>query len=197
MLRQFTHLKNRLEPYLTHHSITGVVAQGHPLMRPMFLEFPTDKTTWFLDQQYMFGPDLLVAPVFGDSNVEYYVPSGTWTNVLTGKDVVGPAWVSEEHTMQTLPLLLRPGAVMVIGKKGHSVLDSIHDQGFSVVLSRHTDQKQTMTVQTRKGEIKVDIEPTANGVKVASKGDFEVVVLGERGLEKGIVAENGVATVSW
>jgi alpha-D-xyloside xylohydrolase len=82
--RTFTRLKHRLMPYLfraaeqAHHA-------GTPVMRAMLLEFPDDPTCLPLDRQYMLGDDLLVAPVLAEEGgVEYYVPAGTWTNVLTG-----------------------------------------------------------------------------------------------------------------
>ena len=62
----------------------------------MLLEFPEDPGTHSLDRQYMLGADLLVAPVFSeDGTVEYYVPEGTWTNVITGERVSGPGWRRE------------------------------------------------------------------------------------------------------
>lgn len=61
----------------------------------------------------MLGDDLLVPPVFtDDGTVEYYVPEGTWTNVLTGARITGPRWVREQHGFPPLPLLARPDSVM-------------------------------------------------------------------------------------
>lgn len=113
--RQFTLLKHRLMPYLY-----GVAAEAHrtgvPVMRPMLVEFPEDPATRTLDRQYMLGPDLLVAPVFSaDGEVEFYVPEGTWTSLLTGESVTGPAWHHETHGFDSLPLLVRPGAVLPWG----------------------------------------------------------------------------------
>ncbi|MFG2669576.1 alpha-xylosidase [Streptomyces sp. NPDC048445] len=113
--RAFTLLKHRLMPYLY-----GVAATAHrtgvPMMRPMLLEFPDDPTTRMLDRQYMLGPDLLVAPVFTeDGQVEYYVPEGTWTSLLTGETVTGPVWRHETHGFDSLPVLVRPGAVLPWG----------------------------------------------------------------------------------
>ncbi|WP_328535706.1 alpha-xylosidase [Streptomyces sp. NBC_00344] len=110
--RQFTLLKHRLMPYLY-----GVAAEAHrtgvPVMRPMLLEFPEDPNTRPLDRQYMLGPDLLVAPVFtADGDVEYYVPEGTWTHLLTGEKVTGPVWRHETHGFDSLPLYVRPGTVL-------------------------------------------------------------------------------------
>jgi alpha-glucosidase (family GH31 glycosyl hydrolase) len=61
ILSKFVKLKGTLEPYLTTISINDAVGQGHPLVRPLFLEYPEDPNTWHLDQQYMLGSSLLVA----------------------------------------------------------------------------------------------------------------------------------------
>jgi alpha-D-xyloside xylohydrolase len=66
----------------------------------------------------MFGPDLLVAPVFSvDGVVDYYVPAGRWVSLLTGEPVQGPGWRRETHGFDSLPLLVRPGAVVPIGAR--------------------------------------------------------------------------------
>jgi alpha-D-xyloside xylohydrolase len=113
--RKFTLLKHRLMPYLY-----GAAAEAHrdgvPLMRPMLLEFPEDPTSRTLDRQYMLGPDLLVAPVFTEGgDVEFYLPAGTWTHLLTGEQVQGPCWRRENHGFDSLPLYVRPGAVLPLG----------------------------------------------------------------------------------
>jgi alpha-D-xyloside xylohydrolase len=86
------------------------------MMRAMVLEFPDDPGCAHLERQYMLGPDLLVAPVFSDGgDVSYYVPDGTWTHFLTGRTVTGPRWVRERHGFLSVPLLVRPGAVIPVG----------------------------------------------------------------------------------
>ncbi|MEV5607551.1 alpha-xylosidase [Streptomyces sp. NPDC052225] len=113
--RKFTLLKHRLMPYL-YGTAAEARATGVPLMRPMLLEFPADPTARALDRQYMLGPDLLVAPVFSaEGDVEYYLPAGTWTHLLTGERVQGPAWRSERHGFDSLPLYVREGAVLPLG----------------------------------------------------------------------------------
>ncbi|RAG80899.1 alpha-xylosidase [Streptacidiphilus pinicola] len=113
--RAFTLLKHRLAPYL-HRAAQQAHATGVPAMRAMVLEFPDDPAVATLDRQYLLGDDLLVAPVFTyDGTVDYYVPEGTWTNVLTGDQVTGPRWVREQHGFHTLPLLARPDSVIPFG----------------------------------------------------------------------------------
>ena len=87
-----------------------VTAHGLPMMRPMLLEFPEDPTAWFLDQQYMLGPDLLVAPVLSASGeVIFYLPDGKWRNYFTDEIVQGGRWFTEKHGFTTLPLYARGG----------------------------------------------------------------------------------------
>ncbi|MEU1445936.1 MULTISPECIES: alpha-xylosidase [Streptomyces] len=112
--REFTLLKHRLAPYL-QRAAQQAHTTGVPVMRAMLLEFPDDPAAATLDRQYMLGDDLLVAPVLtDDGTVEYYVPEGTWTNVLTGAQVTGPRWARERHGFHTLPLLARPDSVIAL-----------------------------------------------------------------------------------
>lgn len=116
--RKFAHLKQKLMPYLMD-TMRGVNASGTPMMRAMLVEFPEDRTCWTLDQQYMFGPDLLVAPVFNaHGSVEFYLPAGTWTNFFTGESIDGGRWVTETHSFDSLPLYVRAGSPLLdlIGK---------------------------------------------------------------------------------
>lgn len=110
--RRFTRLKHRLMPYL-YAAAVEAHETGVPVMRPMLLEFPDDPACRTLDRQYMLGPDLLVAPVMTPGGeVEVYVPEGTWTHLLTGDTVTGPRWRRETHAPDSLPLYVRPGAVL-------------------------------------------------------------------------------------
>ncbi|MET7749711.1 alpha-xylosidase [Micromonospora sp. NPDC005367] len=117
VLRHFTRLKMSLMPYLA-----AVAEEAHrdgvPMMRPMVLEFPDDPAAAYLDRQYMLGPDVLVAPVMSaDGEVTFYVPAGTWTHLVTGEQLTGPAWFTEKHEFDSLPVLARPGAVIPFGNR--------------------------------------------------------------------------------
>jgi alpha-D-xyloside xylohydrolase len=115
--RLFARLKMRLMPYL-YQAGAEAATTGIPLMRPMALEFPDDPAAAYLDRQYMLGPDLLVAPVFSESGeVEFYLPRGTWTHLLTGEEVEGGGWRRETHDVRSLPLYVRPGAVLPWGAR--------------------------------------------------------------------------------
>lgn len=116
VVRKFTRLKCRLMPYL-YGAAVEAHEHGTPMMRPMMLEFPDDPACDTLDRQYMMGESLLVAPVFhADSHVDYYLPDGQWTSLLDGRKVQGGHWQRETHDFLSLPLMVRPGTVLPMGK---------------------------------------------------------------------------------
>ncbi len=136
VLRAFTHLKYRLMPYLFGAAVTAH-RTGLPVMRPMIMEFPSDPAAVHLERQYLLGGDLLVAPVFSaDGEVTYYVPEGRWTHYLSGTVVEGPGWVTETHGFDSVPLLVRPGAVIPVGARqdrpDYDYRDGVTLQLFSV-----------------------------------------------------------------
>jgi alpha-D-xyloside xylohydrolase len=115
--RRFVRLKHRLMPYLYRAAVIAR-ERGTPMMRPMVLAFPDDPACAYLDRQYMLGADLLVAPVLSaDGVVDYYVPAGRWISLLAGEPVDGPGWRRETHGYDSLPLLIRPGAVLPVGAR--------------------------------------------------------------------------------
>lgn len=115
VLRHFTRLKCRLMPYLW--SVAREAAEhGIPMMRAMLLEFPDDPGCDCLDRQYMLGGALLVAPVFSDNGpVDYYLPAGRWTHLLSGAKREGGRWHRETFDYFSLPLYVRAGSILPIG----------------------------------------------------------------------------------
>ena len=142
--REFTRLKHRLMPYLYAAAVMAR-DEGTPVMRAMLVEFPDDPTAHHLDRQYLLGPDLLVAPVFShDGRVEYYVPDGKWTHLLTGAEVSGPGWHREVHPMGSLPLLVRPGSVVATGAD-ETRPDYAYADGVILRVTRPVDGQRTVT----------------------------------------------------
>ena len=136
VLRHFTRLKCRLMPYLFAAAVEAH-EQGIPMLRPMMMEFPEDLTAQMLDRQYMLGENLLVAPVFTKSGeVAYYLPGGAWVNLLNDRVVTGASWHKEQHGFLSLPLLVRPNAVIPLGavdsRPDYDYLDGLTLHAFSI-----------------------------------------------------------------
>ena len=85
-------------------------------MRPMVFEFMNDPAVPYLDQQYMLGDALLVAPVFREDKVaQYYLPEGTWTELLTGETKEGGRWFQGTYDYFSMPLYVRENSIVVRG----------------------------------------------------------------------------------
>ncbi len=82
---------------------------GSPVLRAMFYEFPEDGRCWEIDDQYMFGPDYLVAPVLrqGQTERDVYLPAGTWEDIHTGEVISGPVTVTRATPLDVMPVYRR------------------------------------------------------------------------------------------
>lgn len=84
--------------------------KGTPVMRPMFYEFPEDEECWELQEQYMFGDSLLVAPVVyeGEYEKEMYLPAGVeWIDANTGEEYQGGQTVVVDAPIEIIPVFRR------------------------------------------------------------------------------------------
>lgn len=115
VVRQFTQLKCRLMPYL-YPASSQAASHGTPVMRAMMLEFPEDPACDYLDRQYMLGDDLLVAPVLSEEgDVDFYLPQGRWTHLLSNEVAEGSRWHRQQHGFDSLPLYVRPNTLLALG----------------------------------------------------------------------------------
>ncbi|MET9537456.1 alpha-xylosidase [Streptomyces sp. NPDC006553] len=184
--RRFTRLKHRLMPYL-YGAATEAHATGVPVMRPMLLEFPEDPACRTLDRQYMLGPDLLVAPVLtSGGEAEVYLPAGDWTHLLTGESVTGPGWRRETHALDSLPLYVRPGAVLPLGADD-SRPDGDWLDGLTLLAAPGGAGTTRVTVPDHKGATAAvyEVTRTPEGVRATVSGTelpYGVRVLGAGGV---------------
>ncbi|KAF2491291.1 glycoside hydrolase family 31 protein [Lophium mytilinum] len=118
VLRSWVQLKRRLMPYLYAQAVESW-ANGWPIsLRAVALEFPDDPTAWQCDREFMVGSQILAAPVFTEEgDVQFYLPEGRWTNYWSGEVLQGSGWRKEQHGFLTLPLFVREGTVLVLGKE--------------------------------------------------------------------------------
>ena len=119
----FTNLKKELLPYLMYCAEVSHET-GIPVLRPMLLEFGTDdEMLKYIDQQYMLGPSLLVAPVFRDDGEgRCYLPDGKWISPLDGSSATGPVWIKRKYDYFSLPLYVRENSIIPICRNGEKIL---------------------------------------------------------------------------
>lgn len=111
ILSKYLFIRERLRPYI-RECMKAASESGAPVMRPLFYDFPEDKTCWEIEDSYMFGPDLLVSPVMsaGAMEREIYLPAGsTWTDAYTKKSYEGGQTITVPAPIDVIPVMVRDG----------------------------------------------------------------------------------------
>ena len=105
-------LRERLRPYL-HTQMELASRVGLPPMRPLFVDFPDDQQSWEVEDQFLFGPDLLVAPItaYGARSRAVYLPEGArWSDAWTGHRHDGGTWIDVHAPLDRIPVFARDEA---------------------------------------------------------------------------------------
>jgi alpha-D-xyloside xylohydrolase len=113
VFRSYAQLHQALFPYLDAAARTAHLT-GLPIMRDLFLAYPHDPNVYRLNDEYLLGPDLLVAPVItaGATSRLVYLPAGTWFDYWTGARLAGGRTVRVVAPLDRIPLLVRGGALI-------------------------------------------------------------------------------------
>jgi alpha-D-xyloside xylohydrolase len=86
------------------------------MLRAMPLEFPNDPAAAALDRQYMFGGNLLVAPIFNEEGIaEFYLPEGDWVDIISGETFTGKQFYTKQYSYMALPLLAKANSIIGYG----------------------------------------------------------------------------------
>ncbi len=118
--RRIVELKYRLMPYV-YAQARLASQEGHPMLRTLFFEYPEDPTSWFIEDQYLFGTDVLVAPLMEDSpDRNVYLPPGLWTDYQTGETYEGAGWHRIRAGEIPIVMLVRDGAAIPHIRLAHS-----------------------------------------------------------------------------
>jgi alpha-D-xyloside xylohydrolase len=108
IMKRYIFLREKIRPYV-RRLMQEAHEHGDPVIRPMLYEFPGDKACFGLSDQYMFGSDLLVAPVLeaGITERGVYLPlleAGRWIDVYTGTAYDGGQTITVPAPLEVIPL---------------------------------------------------------------------------------------------
>jgi hypothetical protein len=157
-------------PYLytaAHDACSG----GLPIMRPLVLDFPDDPRAYNLTDEYLFGRDILVAPVLEEGATEriVYLPAGAWVDFWTDTVYEGPRFLTVEAPLDVLPLFVRQGAIIPTGPDtSESLLDPLTLEiypGIAQSFTLYEDDGETTAYQTGGYvQTRFDVTPGAGAV---------------------------------
>ena len=167
--RRTVGLKYSLMPYIIAQAKDSS-AHGYPMLRTLFFEYPDDPTSWLIEDEYMFGSDLLVAPLIeeGDSR-KVYLPPGSWIDYQSGKVYSGARW----HQLTAGPI---PVILLV---KDHAVIPHIG-------LAQSTSEMNWNDVELR---VFSTDQSAATGLFALPQGNLQTLRL--MGSQSGFALQNG------
>ena len=128
---------------------------GIPIMRSMAVAFPHELQMTSVRDQYMFGPDLLVAPVITEDNHRTILfPSGVWTSLWDGKQVSGPANMKISVPLDEIPVYLKPGAAVLVQlSRGLRFGESMTSGRVNALVVTRPNGDETVSLLNAKGEV--------------------------------------------
>lgn len=188
IFRRYALLRARLNPYL--YSIAWETHEaGLPMLRPLLLEFPADPLAARVDDAYMLGSSLLVAPIFSDARqpVErvVYLPAGEWFDFWTDERLSGGRAITRTADLSTIPLYVRAGTILPLAPERMFIGD---------------DQPEMLTLEVYPGaenatRVIWDATGSATEVKLSQQASsWRLDLVGERELTWQIRwhSENGI-----
>ena len=105
-------LRYSLIPYIISEARLSLEIKK-PLIRPLVLEFSEDPGSQFIDDEYMLGGKILVAPIFNETGKRsVYIPTGKWVDFYDRKTMDGPNWIEVQEPITRIPLFVKGGTVL-------------------------------------------------------------------------------------
>ena len=148
------------------------------MLRTLFFEFPDDPTSWLIEDEYMFGSDLLVAPLFSsDPTRQMYLPPGEWVDYQTGRTYEGAKWHDIAAGEIPIVLLVRSGAVVP-----------------HLAVSQSTDQMDWKDIELR---VFGEVADTSVAYVTLPDGDLQQIRLTTTGSASRVENDPYAGRVSW
>lgn len=115
--RKYVELHYKFLPYI-YNLMYKCESTGLPVMRPLVLEFEDDPNVLNMNDEFMVGESLLVAPILmgGSTHRSVYLPKGVWYDYWTGEKIVGGSYFVKEAPLDVMPIYVKAGAVIPMMK---------------------------------------------------------------------------------
>jgi alpha-glucosidase len=132
--RKYLELRYRLMPYL-QTVVRECFDTGLPIMRALWLHYPDDPAAVARGDEYLWGRDILVAPVVarGATSRRLYLPRGPWIDFWTNEPVDGGREIDRPVDLETMPLYVRAGAILPLGSVKQYVGENVSEPASLVV----------------------------------------------------------------
>jgi alpha-glucosidase/alpha-D-xyloside xylohydrolase len=153
--RKYLDLRYRLLPYL-YSVVRESATTGMPIMRALWMHFPDDPKAVACGDQYLWGQNTLVAPVYekGATTRRIYLPKGAWYDFWTGERLEGGREITRQVDLETLPLYVRAGSLLPLGPVKQYV-----DEQVTTSLGFHLRRRRRVILALRRRRLLVQPPP--------------------------------------
>ncbi len=204
LVREAIDLRYRLLPYI-YAAFLRATETGAPVQRPLVFDHQYDAAVRDIDDEYLFGPDILVAPVVaaGQTARHVYVPAGDWYDWHTDEMIAGSRYALRATPMDRIPIYARGGAVIPMWPDAppstaehhprvielHVYVptrDGIHesmlqeDDGLTTTALDGARYRTTFTVTRHANTVAVEAQVDGNGYPEFARHAFHLVIHGAR-----------------
>jgi alpha-glucosidase len=187
--RHSIELRYRLLPYL-YNAFHAAAQTGLPVMRALLLDYPDDDAAISQESEFLFGDDLLVAPVVMNQRTEreVYLPRGDWYDFWTDRRYAGPTSIVVDAPLDRIPIFVRGGAIVPtqqiveysdqapinpltfeIYPDGSSSRDYYEDDGLSFDYQRGVSLGQHLGVSQNEHEVNISVSPREGSYHPAAR----------------------------
>ncbi len=173
---EFLRLRHKMIPYL-YSAMLDTNDKGRALIEPMYYEYPNEEEAYNCPEQYMFGTELIAAPVVtkgdekGMAKTRVWLPKGRWTDIFTGDSYEGGRWVDMVRFMDSIPVLAKKGGFFPLdGRKHTNSIDTpdylrvmafngngeytLHEDGANTSFcAEEGEGKQTVRIKASEGSV--------------------------------------------
>lgn len=189
--RKLVGLRYRLIPYLYSESKKSS-RQGLPVMRHLAFEFQEDPTSWNIDDQFMFGEAIMVAPILTrNDDRKVWIPPGLWYDAMNDSIIEGPKWIDVHAGISDIPLFFRGGYAVVFGPEITHVNEK-PEGPLNIIVFPGKDGRASMQMETESEPILLSVVLDGDIAKAqitGITGNYSVEVFGRE--VKFITINNG------
>ncbi len=205
--REAIEMRYRLMPFL-YAQFMLATETGIPVQRPLMFEFPEDPVAWGIDDQFLLGAHLMVAPVYqaGCEQRSVYLPRGTWYPWMNGGRAIKPGKITLETPLDRIPVLARGGAVIpcwtevpdstmgyqpstvelniFVPEEDGKTISWLHeDDGLTFAYQKRAYVRTNFQVVRSGGDLKITATVTGNGFAEFRRNSFRLRFFGLPGSE--------------
>jgi alpha-D-xyloside xylohydrolase len=153
VLREYLNYRYQLIPYLYSESF-DCAASGLPVLRPLVVDYQHDRTVHNIDDQFLCGRNILVAPIMReDATRTHYLPTGVWYDFFTKASRSGGQWITEDYSLNRLPVWLKGGSVIPLGPVVQSTSELTEETPLELIALLDENDKASARIQLNRNRI--------------------------------------------